>query len=217
VNSPSNASVDFSTTFAPELAVFAPPRLQKDAGPSVSSTWPRSSPITTDGGQLRGNIRTSLTNGTAVLEEASAVRPISLRQRGTRLSFRGGRRKGSQQSNGDVPSPVQSNGENSESNSQHSKSIENMNRMLRTQPSNISSSPSYPLRNDSLDVTGSSSIPSRSRKSKEIVDVVESDFGRLGEGGVLRIRSVRKRLSVLKLGKRPSKSNGFVGGLSEES
>ncbi|KAI3327834.1 SH3 domain-containing protein [Xylariaceae sp. AK1471] len=204
----------FASTFAPEIATFTPPQSQRGIGSGGSPTWQRSSP-TTEGGQLNGNIRTSLTNGTAIVEEASAVRPISMRQRGARLSFLGGKRKGSQPSNGEAPSPVQANGENSESNSQHSKSKENLNRILRVQSIDTNSSSNQQHRNGSIDATGPASVPDRSRKSKEVIDIVEGDF-RTGEGGVMRIRSVRKRLSILKLGKKPSRSNGIMGGVNEE-
>jgi hypothetical protein len=129
-----------------------------------------------------------------------------MRQRGARLSFLGGKRKGSQQStNGDTPSSTQLNGENSESNSQRSKSKENLTPVMPTQSIDTNSSSNHHHRNGNID-----SIPNRSRKSKEMVDIVEGDFSRSGEGGIMRIRSVRKRLSILKLGKKPSKTNGIV-------
>ncbi|KAI0913528.1 SH3 domain-containing protein [Ustulina deusta] len=203
----------FVSTFAPEIAIFAPSR-QRDAGSGTSLTWQRSPPAR-ESGQLRGNIRTSLTNGTAIVEEASTVQPIAMRQHGARLSFLGGKPKGPRQSNGETSNSTPITGEGSESNSQYSKSKENLGRILRTQSIDTNSSSNRHHRNGSVDAVGLASISDRSRKSREIVDIVEGGFGR-AEGGVLRIKSVRKRLSILKLGKKPSRSNGIMGGVDEE-
>ncbi|KAI0451532.1 SH3 domain-containing protein [Xylaria acuta] len=204
----------FLSTFAPEIAIFAP---QRDTNSGSSPTWQRSSP-TRESRQMRGNIRTSLTNGTAIVEEASTVQPIALRQRGARLSFLGGKTKGPRQSNGETSSFTQVTGEGSESNSQYSKNKDNLSRILRSQSiDTFNSGSNHHPRNGSLDVTGSASIQDRSRKSRELVDIVEGDFSRSVEGGVLRMGSVRKRLSMLKLGKKPSRSNGIVGGVHEEN
>ncbi|KAI1811530.1 SH3 domain-containing protein [Poronia punctata] len=197
----------FTSTFGPEIAVFAPPRQQKDSPPSVSSPWRRSTPTTEDG-IGKETPRTSLTNGTAIVEEASAVRPISLRQRGARLSVMGGKIKGSQPSSADVSSGLPSIADMSESTSQYSKNMENPTRTLRAQSSHTSSSASQAFRSGSIDATGTSSVPSRSGKSKDTIDIVESDLGRTGDHSVLRIRSVRKRLSALKLVKKPGRPNG---------
>ncbi|KAI0407939.1 SH3 domain-containing protein [Xylaria palmicola] len=199
----------FVSTFAPEIAIFAPTQPQRDAVSATSSTWQRSSP-TRESVQLRGNIRTSLTNGTAIVEEASAIQPAAMRQRGARLSFLGGKTRGSRQSNGEATVLTQSTGESSEANSQYSKSRENISRVLHTQPADTNNSlPKHHQSNSS--VMGSASMADRSRKSRELVDIVEGDFGRSMESGVLRMGSVRKRLSILKLAKKPSRSNGIVG------
>lgn len=138
-----------------------------------------------------------------------------MRQRGARLSFLGGKTRGTQQSNGETTTFTHATGESSESNSQYSKSKENLSRVLQTQSIDTNSSINAYHRNCSADVTSSPSIVDRSGKSRETVDIVEGDLSR-SEGGVLRIRSVRKRLSILKLGKKPSKSNGITGVVSEE-
>ncbi|KAI1185584.1 SH3 domain-containing protein [Nemania serpens] len=195
----------FLSTFAPEIAIFAPTPSQIDG-----SLVPAS-----ESGQFR-NLRTSLTSGTATVEEASTIQPIVMRQRGARLSFLGGKTKGTRQSNGDITTFTHGTGESSESNSQYSKSKENLSRVLQTQSIDTNSSINPHHRNGSVNVTSSPSIMDRSGKSREIVDIVEGDLDRSAEGGVLRIRSVRKRLSILKLGKKPSKSNGITGGVSEE-
>ncbi|KAI1819061.1 SH3 domain-containing protein [Xylaria intraflava] len=201
----------FLSTFAPEIAIFAPTYPQGGPAPGP---WQKQSPR--ESGQIRGNIRSSLTNGTGVVEEASAIYPIAMRQRGARLSFLGGKKKPSQQSNGESPSPAQTNGEGGESNNQHSKSRENLNRILRTSFDTIHSAPNHRHKNSGTDAAGSAPAPDRLRKSKEIGAITEGDFGRSVENGVMRIRSVRKRFSALKLGKKPSKSNGIVGSVDEE-
>ncbi|CAJ2512045.1 Uu.00g076700.m01.CDS01 [Anthostomella pinea] len=211
----------FMSTFAPEIAVFAPVSPQRENGSTPSPTWHRSSPVT-ENGTPRGHIRNSSTNGTGIVEEASSAQPISLRQRGTRLSFLGGRKKDSQQSNSDVSSLKQTKADHSESNSQHSKSRENSHNrrsMFRTDTNdtNTSSNPfTRPHSNGAADPTTPDWGPDRARKSKEMVNVVESDFGKSTDGGMMNMGSVRKRLSMLKLGKKQSKPNGFMGGLSEE-
>ncbi|KAI1128479.1 SH3 domain-containing protein [Nemania abortiva] len=203
----------FASTFAPEIEVFAPTRPQRDAGSGTSPTWQRPSP-TRESGPLRGTIRTSLTNGTGIVEEASTVQPIAMRQHSARLSFLGGR---SRQANGETTGFMHITGDGSESNSQYSRSKETLNRVLRA-PSIDTTNSSFNNyhKNGSAEATASASVLDRSRKSREIVDIIEGDFGRSVEGGVMRIRSVKKRLSILKLGKKPSRSNGIMGGVNEE-
>ncbi|KAI1438922.1 SH3 domain-containing protein [Xylaria sp. CBS 124048] len=199
----------FLMTFAAEIAVFAPSAAQVDPG------WQRSPGK--ESSQLKGNIRSSLTNGTAVVEEASAVYPMAMRQRGARLSFLGGKKKHSQNANGDTANAAHTNGENSELNSQHSKSRDNLNRILRTSfdtvrsGSNNNNTIIHRNGNGSVDALGSTSISDRTRKSKEpsIATTIDTVV-RPAEHGVRRIRSVRKRLSVLKLGKKPSRTNGIA-------
>lgn len=165
-------------------------------------------------------ISASIANPNGMVEEASAVHPISMKQRGTRLSFLGGKRKESQQSNGETSSLKQSKGE-SDSNSQVSKGKDNSNRrsIFRTQSNdtNKSANPyAQPYPNGIVDSTTPDWALDRPRKSREIVDVLERDFDRPNDGGT-GLNSVRKRLSMLKLGKKPSKPNGFfMGGLNEE-
>ncbi|KAI1340030.1 hypothetical protein F5Y15DRAFT_62154 [Xylariaceae sp. FL0016] len=211
----------FESTFAQEIAIFAPSSPQRDMNSTPSPTWQRSSPV--DIVPAKGHIRNSLTNGTGILEEASAVQPISLRQRGTRLSFLGGKRKDSQVSNGEVPNLKQpSKGEYSESNSQHSKSRQNSHHRMsifrsQSNETNSSANPfNQPMSNGGVDSTLPEWAPDRSRKSKEVVDVLESDFGKPGDGSIVKMGSVRKRLSMLKLGKKQSRPNGLMGGVTEE-
>ncbi|KAI1762555.1 hypothetical protein GGR53DRAFT_414782 [Hypoxylon sp. FL1150] len=207
----------FLTTFAPEIAIFAPAQPSRDTAPTTPSpTWQRTSPTMETEAKISG----SMANPNGVVEEASAAQPISMRQRGTRLSFLGGKKKESQQSNGEASSLVQSKGD-SDSNSQVSKGKDNSNRksILRTQSNdtNNSSSPyPQPYANGIVEPTTPDWGIDRPRKSREVVDVLEGEFDRPNDGG-MGFNSVRKRLSMLKLGKKPSKPNGFfMGGLNEE-
>ncbi|KAI1374865.1 hypothetical protein F4677DRAFT_159436 [Hypoxylon crocopeplum] len=210
----------FLSTFAPEIAIFAPAQPSRDnAATTPSPTWQRSSPIA-EHLSPEAKAIVSTTNANGIVEEASTIQPISMKQRGTRLSFLGGKKKDSQQSNGDASSLKQAKGD-SDSNSQVSKGKENSNRrsIFRTQSNdtNLGSNPyaqSYP--NGIVDPSTPDWGVDRSRKSKEIVDVYEREFDRPNDGG-MGFNSVRKRLSMLKLGKKPSKPNGlFMGGVHEE-
>ncbi|KAI1330758.1 SH3 domain-containing protein [Xylariaceae sp. FL0255] len=196
----------FTSTFAPELSFFSPAQIPKDN----FVIWQRSSG-TTENGHARGYIKTSLTNGTAFVEEAAA-QPISMRQRGARLSLLGGKRKDSQASNGDSSPHTQIKSETSDGNSQLSRSKENLDPRLRGQSIDTNISSSYTNReitNGSGDISSTASPLDRSQK-------LEGGMGRSSDGGVLRIGSVRKRLSMLKLGKRPSRTNGIAGGVHDD-
>ncbi|OTB04063.1 hypothetical protein M426DRAFT_11945 [Hypoxylon sp. CI-4A] len=211
----------FLSTFAPEIAIFAPVQPNREnAASTPSPTWQRASP-TAENLSPEAKVSALVTNATGVVEEAAAAQPISMKQRGTRLSFLGGKKKDSQQPNGDASSLKQTTKGDSDSNSQVSKGKDNPNRrsIFRT-PSNdtqVSSNPyAQPYPNGIVDPTTPDWGLDRSRKSKEIVDVVERDLERPHDGGI-GFNSVKKRLSMLKLGKKPSKSNGFLmGGVDEE-
>ncbi|KAH9988126.1 hypothetical protein F4779DRAFT_277898 [Xylariaceae sp. FL0662B] len=206
----------FASTFAPEIAVFAPVQIARDNRPTTPSpNSHRSSP--TDNLSPKEKATSPLTNGAGVVEEASAAQPISLRHRGARLSFLGGKKKESTHTNGDTLSHKHTNTKvDSDATSVQSKSKDNPHRrsIFRT-PSNGNSTPlAQPYSNGVADpMVTPDWMPDRSRKSKEIVDVFERDFDRVNEG---RMGAVKKRLSMLKLGKKQSKPNGFfMGGLSE--
>lgn len=93
--------IDFESTFASEIATFAPPQPQQETTGSVlSPTWSRtsaadhaSSPVV----RQQGLMSPFLTNNSIMAhpdESVVTVRPVSLRQgKGARLSFLGGRKK----------------------------------------------------------------------------------------------------------------------------
>jgi dedicator of cytokinesis protein 3 len=185
-----------------------PPSVVRDQV-TPSPTW-RRSPIA-EITPPRGNIAGSLTNGTAVVEEASAARPISVRQRGARLSFLGAKRKDSQPSNGEATTPTHTNGD-TPTNGQATKSKDNANRrsFFRTQPSvggTTTSSEPGPLH----------WLPEQfSRKSEDVVDVMDRGSDGDPDGlPLMKKASLRKRFSTLKLGNKRSKT-ALLGGLAEQ-
>ncbi|KAK8107352.1 uncharacterized protein PG998_009365 [Apiospora kogelbergensis] len=90
----------FESTFAPELEVLSPPRPPREPISTASSPiWQRPSPTTETSPSAHQDFVSTLGNVNATVEEASAAQPISLKQRGTRLSFLGGKRKNSKDMN----------------------------------------------------------------------------------------------------------------------
>ncbi|KAL2024335.1 hypothetical protein VTK56DRAFT_8817 [Thermocarpiscus australiensis] len=86
----------FESTYAAEIAIFTPAQPIREASTTPSPSWPRPPPSTIGGLPQQRDASTTkspLTNGVAT-EEATVVRPVSIRQgRGARLSFLGGGRK----------------------------------------------------------------------------------------------------------------------------
>ncbi|KAI5926029.1 hypothetical protein F4810DRAFT_708111 [Camillea tinctor] len=205
----------FESTFAPEIAIFAPVRPSRESGSTPTSGWNRSSP-TSEHSPPRKHVRASLSNG--IVEEASAAQPISLRQRGTRLSFLGGKKKDGQSPIEDSASSKEFKGD-STTQSQHSMANSNRKSLFRA-PSNDTNNSSNPFTARTHTNGGEPISPEwsqdQSRKSKEIVDIVERDFDKVHDAAGNKIGAVRKRLSLLKLGKKQSKPNGFMGGVNEE-
>ncbi|KAH8677577.1 hypothetical protein BX600DRAFT_408875 [Xylariales sp. PMI_506] len=207
----------FESTFAPEIEIISPPQPSRETGTlTPSPTWHRSPPGTEATSPVQyHNGSAAAVNGAGVVEEAAAAQPISLKQRGTRLSFLGGRRKESKESN-DV---VMSNGDpESTVSSQASQSKQN-NRMsfFRAQTNeslNQVSQTSSPVINESAGHNWPQSI---SRKSSELVGVMEKGLSEKGnENGIQKLGSVRKRLSMLKLGGKKAGKANAMSELDEE-
>jgi dedicator of cytokinesis protein 3 len=165
------------------------------------------------------NGNAAFANGPGVVEEASSAQPISLKQRGTRLSFLGGRRKESKESNGDA---AMLSGEG-DSHSQPSQSKDSNRRsFFRAQTNDTNSTGATPYSHPQVngEPTTPDWVQSLSRKSSELVGVVEkANTDRSSESGTPKLGSVRKRFSMLKLGsgsKKSNKSNGTMAGLDEE-
>ncbi|RYP17156.1 hypothetical protein DL765_004689 [Monosporascus sp. GIB2] len=208
----------FESTFAPEISIFTPaPAARETTTPSP--TRRRTSPAVGNS-PPRDNVSAPLANGIGVIEEASAAQPISLRQRGTRLSFLGGKKKETQQSNGDTPTLMEPKGDG-ESASLRSRSKDNSNQKslfrAHTQPISTDVSPISSSHTNGTPATASSEwAPERLRKSKDAVAVVEKHNEKDSDGSdnVKKISSIRKRFSTLKLGTKRSK-HGLMG-LEEE-
>ncbi|ORY56105.1 SH3 domain-containing protein [Pseudomassariella vexata] len=202
----------FESTFAPEIAVFTPPQSNREpVSATPSPSWRRSSPITEQSPVQNRSLGAAFANGNSVVEEASAAQHVSLKQRGTRLSFLGGRKKESRDSNEDSSQANAS--ADTDTTSQHSRSKENRKSFFRPLPNDNHNSVSM---FNHQHYGSQPTLDSAPRKSTEIVGVAEKGQDR-ALGGAPRVGSVRKRLSLLKLGKKPSRQNGgFIEGMEEE-
>ncbi|KAH7347229.1 hypothetical protein B0T11DRAFT_140488 [Plectosphaerella cucumerina] len=200
----------FEGTFAPEIAIFAPPQPSKDLYAPPSPTWRGSS--RSESSPRPQSIAAILTNGVAV-EEAPAVQPVSILQgRGARLSFLGGRKK--ELTNGDHAHAEP------DTASDRSKSIDkerNNNRrsMIRngtTEGLNLQ------LVNTENSEWLTDSGDQRSADARTTGSDRELDEKSLGSNGVgaARLGSVRKRLSMLKLGRKTSRERGVMKSVDEE-
>ncbi|KAK9798846.1 putative SH3 domain-containing protein [Seiridium cardinale] len=216
----------FEDTFAPEIEVFSPSQPAREMNTSTPSpTWRRSSPGLESSPVKQQSNGAVYATGVGVVEEAAAAQPISLKQRGTRLSFLGGRRKESRESNGDN---VISLGE-TESNtplvsqpaSQRSMGKENRKSFFRA-PSHETTISAKPFSHGNPNTESSTPdwMQSVARKSSELVGIVEKggDKGDKGfDSSTPKLGSVRKRLSMLKLGgSRKGRVNGTMGDVGEE-
>ncbi|KAJ3536568.1 hypothetical protein NM208_g6664 [Fusarium decemcellulare] len=193
----------FETTFAPEIAHFTPPQPQREQVTTPSPTWRRSSP-SSESSPKNQKVGTTL-NGVTT-EEASVIRPVSMRQRGTRLSFLGGKKK-----EPELPTEPEETAADIETASTHSRSLSH------SQSKDNGRRHSF-FRTQSLDEKhpespgGFSSRGSFDQTGGGDDKAVENKPG----GGLGKKNSVRKRFSMLKLGRKGSKGNGMMGSLDEE-
>lgn len=173
----------------------------------------------------------------------SVVQPVQLRQgRGARLSFLGGRKKDqAAQQQHPPPPPIpqtngdhQVNGDAESATSGHSRGKDNPNRLSFFR-SNSSAAPAE-TKVENLNTASKhqewiveSALPPKSasgrRKSSDIGRTLSSkensnsnmkDAAADQAGGARKVGNVRKRLSMLKLGKKSSKGSGLMGSLDEE-
>ncbi|KAK6225691.1 SH3 domain-containing protein [Colletotrichum tabaci] len=213
----------FESTFAPEIALFAPPQPTRDSA-NGSQTWRRSSPSTEQASpQPQSTAGGGVSNG-VVAEEVSTVQPIAIRQgRGTRLSFLGGRKKESppvlQQTNGDAPS---ANGEAEDNVSQRSRSFSKSQDNPNRRSFFRAPSTDAPRILGSNDATSEWVTDSGGRQSSDAgINLTEKereyrDERPVEDVGIVKRGSVRKRFSMLKLGKKSNKSSGAMGSVHEE-
>jgi dedicator of cytokinesis protein 3 len=235
----------FESTFAPEIAIFMPSQPLLVLNPSPTPSWPHRSPQPTAGfaPQPQKTGGPLLANG-AANEEVKILQPVTLRQgRGARLSFLGGRKKDAKENTPPVP---QINGDNHAhedegSNLSHSRSTGKENGNRRSFFRGHSSSESNTVGARSAGYTnGAEMSPATigggrvdqsmdwvtdSGAARESTDATavdkertlsSSEHGSSTVGGIQSLGSVRKRLSILRLGKKSSKGNGLMGSLDEE-
>ncbi|KOS22603.1 Dedicator of cytokinesis protein 1 [Escovopsis weberi] len=185
----------FKMTYAPEIALFAPPQLAIREPVSTPSTIWRGSMMPYDRGHQWSGIAIPL-NGVKA-EEAAVIRQVQPRQRATRLSFLGSRRK----ENDDGSDPVTP--LNGRSESVHTLS-----------PGRDNSAPIQKLLRSSSMESGRGEHTSERRGSsggRVSLDALSRDDVALDkEPGVAKMGSVRKRFSLLKLGMKTTKSNTMV-------
>ncbi|KAK5658687.1 hypothetical protein OQA88_2086 [Cercophora sp. LCS_1] len=217
----------FESTYAPELALFMPTQPLRDVNPSPTPSWPRSPPAPLS---LHQQLPSAplFANG-AAQEEVKIVQPVSLRQgRGARLSFLGGRKKDS-----NPPPPVpQINGDHSHSHDGNDSDLSRSRSFSKDNPNRRSFFRATHSSSDTR-VAGSSTLANGEQMSPAIggggggghkMDVSGMDWvsdsneGTTEEkgGGLHSIGSVRKRLSILRLGKKGGRRGENMGSLDEE-
>jgi hypothetical protein len=198
--------------FAPEIMTFAPPPAPapKEALSTPSPQW-RRSPVVSEKTPPPMNMASTL-NG-SVEQEASVLRPVSLRQRGPTLSILGSRRKDSDPArpaeplNGIAEHPAHRRSASSKDDSRRS--------ILRNPSSDVGS----PVLNGGTD--WGTSLGLRKSTDRPRVSEVSASAGQQPQQqgqeqvGVGKRGSVRKRLSMLRIGGGAKKTSN-MGSLDEE-
>ncbi|KAL6913898.1 hypothetical protein FSST1_011658 [Fusarium sambucinum] len=194
----------FESTFAPEIAHFTPPQPQRELVATPSPTWKRSSRSSSASPK---NKNAGIAVNGVTTEEASVIRPVS--KRGTRLSFLGGSKKKEpelptepEEANGDIETASNlsrslSQGQSKEQGRRHS--------FFRA-PSQDEKHPESPG-----GLSGRGSLDQQFGGGDNNKNNDKPTENKLAS----RKGSVRKRFSMLKLG-RKGKGNGMMGSLDEE-
>ena len=199
--------------FAPEIMTFAPPPAPapKEALSTPSPQW-RRSPVVSEKTPPAMNMASTL-NTSAGEQEASVLRPVSLRQRGPTLSILGGRRKDSDPTrpaeplNGITEIPAHRRSASSKEDARRS--------ILRNPLTDVGS----PVQNGGTDWSASLGL----RKSTDRARVSEVAAGpgqepqqqEQEQTAIGKRGSVRKRLSMLRIGG-GAKKGGNMGSLDEK-
>ena len=225
-----NLLSDFENTFAPELASFAFPQIKAQLrSPTPTPSWAIASP----GSEVNSpiNIPRSLTNGTSLTTDTSVLNTTVTTPHHTknsnRLSFL-------KRTPGQVPlpesapsTPVNGNGERNFNGGIQGKleASEQFNNDSKRHSYFANSAPLLPAgrgrseRDDNDWVTDSDlTKDSRTRdgNGKDERRSMSSQRIEIEESMKRNVGSVRKRLSMLKLGKKSSKGNVLVGSVTEE-
>lgn len=191
----------FDATFEPEIALFAPPQPVREVVSTPSTAWRGSSPPNERGPHWPSIIIPL--NGIKT-EEASVIRQVSPRTRGPRLSFLPGRKKEPEQLN---EATEHTNG-GTETASTHRRSTSK-----ETTRQSFFRSPSIDAnRSDTSGERRGSSATGRESLDKVSIDERTPEK----DSNVIKMGSVRKRLSLLKLGMKSGKSAGVMGSVDEE-
>lgn len=220
----------FETAFAAEIEAFTPPQTNRDSVQALSPTVV--SPITP---KHQHNFSTASANGAV---EVTTVQPVSLRQsRGARLSFLGGRKKEQPPSahlNANGGQTIGEEGsESPKPNETHRKSFfrapsheaqrpTGYGVSVSTSNGTISHGPVTRSNTESTDWVTDSGNGSHGSHDAHVVasgtpvESVEKGREMFADAGVQKLGGVKKRLSLLRLGKRTHKSNGMMGALNEE-
>ncbi|KKY29632.1 putative sh3 domain-containing protein [Diaporthe ampelina] len=219
----------FETTFATEIEAFTPPQ------PARDNPLPSPSMATPTTPRHQHQFSTVSANGAA---EVSTVQPVSLRQgRGARLSFLGGRKREPPQQprtpvNGEQADRSEAGSSRSESKGADSHrrsffrapSYENQRPGVgipgsATNGSQQSNGPVSRSGTESSDwVTDSGSHGSYDTRilASTPVDSLDKERERLDGAGTPKLGGMKKRLSLLRLGKKTGRSNGAMSALDEE-
>lgn len=144
-------------------------------------------------------------------EEASVVQQISLKQRSARLSFLGGRKQ--EAAADQAGEAAQANVEPDVKANNHRLSLgkvpgHHRQSIFRTQ-STDTDGPEQGPRSRRASSVGKQSLDRASLKSSK-------EFEQADDLGIVKRSSVRKRLSLLKLGKKSAKATGTMRSLDEE-
>ncbi|WZH46096.1 uncharacterized protein QYS62_007166 [Fusarium acuminatum] len=189
----------FESTFATEIAYLTPPQPQREHVATPSPTWRRSSRSSEASPKAKNS---GLLNGVTT-EEASVIRPVS--KRGTRLSFLGGSKK----KEPELPTEPEETAGDIETASNLSRSLS------RSQSKEHNRRHSF-FRTQSQDEKPPESPGGFSGRGS-----LEQQFGGGNDKAVenklaSKKGSVRKRFSMLKLGRKNNKGNDTMGSLDEE-
>lgn len=222
---------DFEISFAPEIEAFTPPQTNRDSVQPLSPTVV--SPITP---KHQHNFSSASANGAV---EVTTVQPVSLRQsRGARLSFLGGRKKEhppSAHMNGGQTISEESSESSIKAQDTHRRSFFRVASHEPPKPTGygvsvsasngtISNGPITRSNTEGSDWVTDSGGVSRGSYDKHgllsgtPVESIEKEREGFADAGPPppKVGGVKKRLSLLRLGKRTVKSNGVMGALNEE-
>jgi dedicator of cytokinesis protein 3 len=215
----------------------------REANPSPTPSWPRSPPTASGFVPQPQNLGGPLLANGATTGEVKIIQPISLRQgRGARLSFLGGRKKDQKEG---IPPVPQINGnshaqedESAGMSRSHGLGGDALNRrsFFRTTYSASENAVVRPPGHTNGHTEMSPATVGRSSRVDQSMDWVTDsglprdssdatalekeksfpDHGSSGASGMLHMGGVKKRLSILRLGKKNSKGSGVMGSVDEE-